>query len=332
MSNFRDVIGHDSAIRHLKRALQDGLVSHAYIIEGSKGVGKRTLADAFIHALLCENPHADADGVDSCGTCDNCVLLDHGNHPDVIYLRPEEGKKAISVQQIRAGLVSDIEVYPYRSASKVYVIENADQLGIPAQNAMLKTIEEPPAYAVVLLLCENAASLLPTILSRCVKISLQPLPGELVETALTSRGISREDAGIYASFAQGCLGQALALSQDETFASLRSDLFTFLGKIPHASPLDVLKGASLFSDYKASEDTIFDLLEIWQRDVSVFHETGDASLLLCRDHADDIKAVSAYYTSDKIARIGASIRDIRKKMKQNANPGLAIDCLMISLK
>ena len=94
----------------------------------------------------------------------------------------------------------------------------------------------------------------------------------------------------------------------------------------------MLKGASLFTDYKASEDTIFDLLEIWQRDVSVFHETGDASLLLCRDHADDIKAVSAYYTSDKIARIGASIRDIRKKMKQNANPGLAIDCLMISLQ
>ncbi len=332
MSTFQNVLGHDHAIRHLMRALQDGLISHAYIIEGPQGVGKRTLAGAFIHALLCEDPRQDADRFDACGVCDSCRLLDNGNHPDVVCLRPEDGKKAISVQQIRGGLVSDIEVFPYRSSYKIYVIEDADKLSIGAQNAMLKTIEEPPSYAVILLLCENAASLLPTILSRCVKISLQPLSGELIVDALKQRGISETDAGIFASFAQGCLGRALALAEDENFASLRDDLFTFLGRIPKASPLEMLQGASLFSDYKAYSDTIFDLLEIWQRDVSVFHETGDASLLLCRDRLSEIEAVSAYYTSDKIVRIGASIRDIRLKLTQNANPGLAIDCLMICLK
>jgi len=332
VSSFQDVLGHDHAKRHLMRALQDGLVSHAYMIEGPQGVGKRTLAGAFIHALLCEDPQQGPDLFDACGRCGNCRLLDHGSHPDVVFLRPEDGKKAISVQQIRAGLVSDIEVYPYRSSHKIYVIEEADKLGISAQNAMLKTIEEPPAYAVILLLCENAASLLPTILSRCVKISLQPLSGELIEKALKDRGISEGDAGIFASFAQGCLGRALALAEDENFASLRNELFAFLGRIPEATPLEMLRGTSVFSDYKAYTDTIFDLLEIWQRDVSVYHETKDPDLLLCRDRLPEIEAASAYYTSDKIANIGASIRDIRRKLDQNANPALALDCLMIRLQ
>lgn len=332
MSGFSSVLGHEGAKRHLMRALSEKKVSHAYLLEGPSGVGKKTLSKAFIQALLCENPVIGSGRFDSCGCCRSCELLSHGNHPDVKTIRPAEDGKNISVDQIRDELVSDMQILPYMDSYKVYTIEQADMLNIPAQNAMLKTIEEPPAYGVILLLCENESSLLPTILSRCVKVSLSPLPGSLVKKALIEEGISMHDAETAAAFAQGSLGEALTLAKDEAFTSLREELFSFLAAIPSMTPLEVMNHGKWFEDSKSSRSAIFSLMNLWYRDISVYKETKDPSLLLLKDRQEDIASLADHYTSESILRICDTVRDTYKKLQANVNAALAIDCLLITMK
>lgn len=332
-ASFSAILGHDGAKAHLQAALTNRQMSHAYLIEGTRGVGKTTLANAFIRTLLCQRPTIGPDGQqDCCGLCRSCRSFDHENHPDVKRIRALQDKNAISVRQIRDELVKDISIRPYASPYKIYIIEEAERLTIEAQNAMLKTLEEPPAYGLILMLAESAASFLPTILSRCVRISLQPLDTRLVKAELSRRGIEDGKAGIAAAFAQGSIGQALRLCEDEGFEEMRRALFQFLGQIPQLSQLDVMKGAQLWEQYKGEQDAIFSLLLIWYRDILIYQETNDPAQILCTDQYETIRRMASYYENRKLIQITDKVLDIHKKLKANANPALAIDCLLMELK
>ncbi len=332
-ASFSAVLGHDGAKAHLQAALADRQMSHAYLIEGNHGVGKTTLASAFIKTLLCQEPLMGPEGrQDCCGRCQSCRSFDHDNHPDVKWIRAAQDKNTISVKQIRDELVKDISIRPYGSQYKIYVIEEAERLTIEAQNAMLKTLEEPPAYGLIIMLAESAATFLPTILSRCVKISLQPLDIKVVKGALSQRGIEEGKAGIAAAFAQGSIGQALKLCEDEGFEEMRQVLFQFLGQIPQLSQLEVLKGAQLWEQFKSEQEAIFSLLLIWYRDILVYQETYDPAQILCSDQLGTISKMASYYDNRKLIQITDKVLDIHKKLKANANAALAIDCLLMELK
>lgn len=326
-ASFSAVIGHSGAKAHLQAALRSGQISHAYLIEGACGAGKRTISNAFIKALLCER-----GGEESCGCCASCRSFDHDNHPDVKRIRAAQDRKSVSVRQIREELVQDISIRPYNSRYKIYVIEGADGLTPEAQNAMLKTLEEPPSYGLILLLAESAAAFLPTVLSRCVRIPLQPLDDSLVLQGLQRHGISGERARIAASFAQGSIGQALRLCSDETFEQARQALFQFLGQVPQLSPLEVLRGTSLWDQYKSEQDALFSLMLIWYRDILVYQETQDPAQLLCTDQQETIRRLASCYTHRKLIQITDTVLDIHKKLGANANRDLALDCLLMQLK
>lgn len=327
-ASFSAILGHEDAKVHLKAALSAGQLSHAYIIEGAAGIGKSLLADAFVKALLCENRRADGD---SCGICPSCRRLDHRNYPDVRYIAPEEGKIGISVKQIREDLVADINVRPYLGRYKVYILEKADTLTPEAQNAMLKTIEEPPAYGLILLLAESSTSFLPTVISRCVKISLQLLPGEQVLQGLAQSGIHGEKARLAAVSAQGSLGRALMLCNDEEFEKLRQKLFDFLEKIPGSSLLDIMRGTSIWEEYDHWQELFFSLLLIWYHDVLLYQELEEAAEILCIDRAEGVRRSAAYYKKKTVLDIIDMAQDINKKLKGGVNKALAIDCLFMKL-
>ena len=218
---FPQVTGHEEIRRHLMAAVTSGRISHAYLFDGMEGVGRRTMARAFIQALLCTENKGRSEG---CGHCVACRTVLDGNHPDVHWIRPEKGSGTIRVGQIRQELVQDMMVRPYQSAYKIYVIEKAELLGTEAQNAMLKTIEEPPAYGVVLLLTNGASMLLPTIRSRCVTLNFQPLPQTQIRQVLRGeRCFGAPRRRPEPLFQQGSLGQALALAGDEEFAALQEN-------------------------------------------------------------------------------------------------------------
>ena len=169
MPNFEEIIGHKQMIEHLKNAIQLDKVSHAYIFEGEKGCGRKTVAEAFAAALQCEH---QKEGTDACGTCKSCRQAASKNHPDIIHIVHEK-PNSIGVEEIRQQVVNDIQIKPYNGKYKIYIISEAEKMTAQAQNALLKTIEEPPAYGIIILLTDNASSLLPTILSRCVVLSMK---------------------------------------------------------------------------------------------------------------------------------------------------------------
>ena len=178
MAGFSDIIGHEQIIGHLKNAIALDKVSHAYIFNGPKLSGKMMLAEAFAMALQCEG-----EGTRPCLLCRSCKQAVDHNQPDIIYVSHEK-PNTIGVDDIRTQINNDIVIKPYSSRYKVYIVDEAEKMNQQAQNALLKTIEEPPAYAVILLLTTNADSFLPTILSRCITLNLKVVKEDVIKSYL----------------------------------------------------------------------------------------------------------------------------------------------------
>ena len=321
-ASFSDVLGHEHAKAHLENAIRDGHISHAYLFEGLRGVGKKTLALSVAAALF-----KDAD---------SRRLIQRDAHPDLIRIRPEEGKRSISKEQIQTGLVSSIDIRPYRGTYKIYLIEEAEKLTPEAQNTMLKTIEEPPAYGVIILLSEQSASLLPTILSRVVRISLEPLPMELIINELVRRGAQPFQAQAVAAFSAGSLGNALALAGDEDFIRMRKELYDFLAAAPELSPDKVLAGSAVFETYKADTDRLLELMLLWHRDLLVCQlpeqdASQGQSRLLILDYQDALLRCASRYSKDQLFEICSMIHRVGEDLKRNVNRDLAMDMLFTML-
>ena len=215
MAGFADVLGHEQTILHMKHAIQMDKVSHAYIINGEKGSGKKLLAGLFAQTLQCQKKETEP-----CMECQSCRQAVSLNQPDIIRVTHEKAN-TISVEDIRTQVNGDIMVRPYSSPYKIYIIDEAEKLSAQAQNALLKTLEEPPVYGVILLLTSNTGMLLPTIRSRCVLLNLKPVPDEAVKTYLTEQmGVEKYRAEICTAFAQGHVGKAKRLAQSESFSEM----------------------------------------------------------------------------------------------------------------
>ena len=186
--NFHSVIGKDDVVGHLTTAVIKKKLSHAYIFEGEDGSGKLLVAKIFAKAMQCEKNRAimETEGeltdINPCCECASCKKADSGNHPDIRVLTHE--KVSIGVDDIRVQINQDIQIKPYEGGKKIYIIPDAERMTEQAMNALLKTIEEPPEYALILLLTDNIYRILPTIQSRCVKIPFKPVDVKLVERYL----------------------------------------------------------------------------------------------------------------------------------------------------
>ena len=200
---WESVIGQNQLTDNLQNALKFNKISHAYMIQGEKLSGKRMIADIFARALQCES-----EGERPCNQCRSCKQAMNGNHPDIIYVEHDK-PNVISVDNIRTQINGDIAIKPYSGPHKIYIMDEAEKMNTQAQNALLKTLEEPPEYAVILLLTTNVESMLPTILSRCVVLDTKPVADDKIKKYLMEKvEIPDYRAGICASFARGNVGSS----------------------------------------------------------------------------------------------------------------------------
>lgn len=169
MTGFKDIVGQESIISHMKNAIKLNKISHAYIINGEKGMGKKTIAKIFSMTLQCEK-----GGDEPCMQCHSCKQAISNNHPDIRWITHEK-PSTIAIDEVREQINNDILIKPYSSKYKIYIVDEAEKLTVQAQNALLKTIEEPPAYGIIMLLTNNKDSFLQTILSRCVALEMRPV-------------------------------------------------------------------------------------------------------------------------------------------------------------
>ena len=210
-----DIAGQTVALTHLKNALKKDQISQAYMLIGEPGMGKKTIAESFAESILCEERKPGE--YEHCGKCRSCHQVETGNHPDCIFVTHEKSN-LISVDEIREQLVSDVEIKPYQGSKKVYIVPDAEMMNEQAQNALLKTLEEPPEYAVIILLVANADLMLPTLLSRSIKLPLAPLPDQVIEEKLIKDYyIQKYRTSSIVKFARGNLGRAIEMSENDDF-------------------------------------------------------------------------------------------------------------------
>lgn len=211
MQGFQKVVGHQEIITHLQNAISMNKVSHAYLFGGESGSGKKMMASLFAMTLS-----ARSTGSSPCMNARRKKAQSQ-NHPDIIYVKHEK-PNTISIDEIREQLINDVMIKPYSSPYKIYIIDEAQKLTLQAQNALLKTIEEPPAYAVVMLLADNPDALLPTISSRCVQLNLKPVGDQLVKDYLMNEmHVPDYQAEVDASLAQGNIGKAERIARSPEY-------------------------------------------------------------------------------------------------------------------
>lgn len=327
MAGFDDIIGHEQIIEHLQNAIELDKVSHAYIINGEKGTGKMLIADAFAMTLQCEKQERIP-----CLKCRSCKQSLSGNQPDIIHVTHEK-PGSISVEEIRTQLNSDIMVKPYSSPRKIYIIDEADKLTVQAQNALLKTIEEPPAYAVIVMLTSNADALLPTILSRCVLLNIKPVADKVLKRYLMERlKVPDYKADLSIAFARGNVGKAVALASSENFDLIKKDALDMLRYLEDMEIHEVVEWVKKISDYKLEINDFLDILMVWFRDVLLFKATNDVNMLIFKDEVQEIKKKAAHSSYSGLEEIINAIEKAKVRLNANVNFDLTIELMLLAIK
>ena len=327
MLELKEILGHEPIKEHFFNAVLTGNISHAYILSGEAGMGKKSLANAFALALLCEKGQADP-----CRQCHACKQVMSGNHPDLIYVTHEK-PASIGVDDVRRQINDTIQVKPYSSAHKIYIVDEAEKMTVQAQNALLKTIEEPPAYAVILLLTTNAEAFLPTILSRCVQLKLKPLKDGEVKDYLVSRmGVELSQAEIYTAFARGNLGKAIHLADSEDFRHLYGELLDLLKNLEKSDISELLERIRKMKEDKLDIHQCLDFMQMWYRDVLMYKTTKDINLLIFKDEFSTVNAMSTVSGYEGLERILTAIDKARIRLDANVNMELVMELLLLTMK
>ena len=327
MGGFKDVVGHRDIIQYIQDAVQQNKVSHAYILNGQRGSGKKMLAKLFAMTLQCESNKSEP-----CGECRSCVQANNGNQPDIITVKHEK-PSSISVDDIRTQINGDIMIKPYSSPCKVYIVPDADLLTVQAQNALLKTIEEPPEYAVIFLLTENADSLLPTIRSRCVMLKLRNIRDTLVKKYLMEQvQIPDYQADLCAAFAQGNIGRALMLARSEHFNEIKEEAVQLLKYIDEMELHEIVSAIKEINKYKLEVTDYLDIITIWYRDILLYKATKDVGSLVFSDHLKFIKEKALKSSYEGLETILNSVEKAKVRLKANVNFDLVMELLLLTIK
>ena len=325
--NFLGIIGHERIISYFRNAIAMDKVSHAYILNGPDKSGKMMLAEAFAAALQCEEAKTDP-----CGNCRSCRQAEGRNQPDIIYVTHEK-PNTLSVEDIRTQVNEDIYLKPYSSRYKVYIIDEAEKMNVQAQNALLKTMEEPPAYAVLLLLTDNADGFLPTVLSRCVRLDLKAVADEAIRRFLTEqKQISGDQADICTAFAQGNVGKAVSLSASEDFNRIKSDALELLKRIKDIDLNEMTQAVRHITEYKLEINDYFDLMRIWYRDILLYKATADVNRLVFQEEIYHIKKAASQSSYAGIEEILKALDKAKRRMRANVNFELLMDLLLMTMK
>ena len=327
MGSFKDVVGHKDILKYISSAVENNRVSHAYILNGERGSGKKMLANLFAMTLLCETGDNEP-----CGKCHSCKQAESGNHPDIIRVTHEK-PNSISVDDIRTQVNNTVDIKPYQGPYKVYIIPQADMMTPQAQNAILKTIEEPPSYAVFLLLTENAETLLPTINSRCVMLKLRNIKDTLIKKYLMENlEIPDYKADMCTAFAQGNMGRAIMLANSDHFNEIREEAVQLLKHISEMELNEIVAAVKNISVYKLEITDYFDLMMVWYRDVLLYKATADANKLVLKDQIYDIKKAASKSSYEGIELILEALEKAKARLRANVNFELVIELLLLTIK
>ena len=324
---FAAVVGHNDIIEHLQNAVRNGKVSHAYLFTGEPGSGKKLLATLFATLLQCETGRANP-----CMKCPSCKKALSQNHPDIIMVTHEK-PNVIRIDEIREQVVNTVDIKPYESRYKIYIIDEAEKMNPQAQNAILKTIEEPPAYAVIMLLSNSPDALLSTILSRCVRLNLKTVSDrEVKEYLMHEMHLPDYEADVAAAFAQGNIGRAQEAAAGDTFANLASRTVKIIKDIHNLQIYEIIEIVRELSEEKQNIHDFLDILLMWFRDILLYKATREADNLVFRRELTEISREASVSSYEGIQEILDAIEKAKARLRANVNFDLTLELLFLTIQ
>ena len=327
MFSFSEIVGHEQIKEHMQAAIRDKKPFHAYLFQGEEGVGKEALARTFAAGLQCQSESADKP----CKECVSCRQMESGNQPDVIWVTRE--KASLGVDEIREQLCNTMDIKPFSSPYKIYLVPEAEKMTEAAQNALLKTIEEPPEYGIVILMTSNISALLPTIQSRCLTMEFRPLSTAVVESYVKEHcQVPDYQARASAAFAQGNLGKAMRYAKSEDFIERKDHIISLLR---HVEQMDLSEMLAVIKDLGTRKDEVrdyIDLMVLWYRDVLLFKATKDINQLLFQDEASYISREASHRSYEKIEEILQAFEKAKVRLRANVNFDITMELMLLTLK
>lgn len=327
MFSFSEIVGHEQIKEHMQAAIRDKKPFHAYLFQGEEGVGKEALARTFAAGLQCQSESTDKP----CKECVSCRQMESGNQPDVIWVTRE--KASLGVDEIREQLCNTMDIKPFSSPYKIYLVPEAEKMTEAAQNALLKTIEEPPEYGIVILMTSNISALLPTIQSRCLTMEFRPLSTAVVESYVKEHcQVPDYQARASAAFAQGNLGKAMRYAKSEDFIERKDHIISLLR---HVEQMDLSEMLAVIKDLGTRKDEVrdyIDLMVLWYRDVLLFKATKDINQLLFQDEASYISCEASHRSYEKIEEILQAFEKAKVRLRANVNFDITMELMLLALK
>lgn len=316
--SFAEIAGHQKSIAVIERILGSARIAHAYLFSGPEGVGKQKVALAFIRHLFC------AAGT-GCGTCSSCRKIASGNHPDIHTLQPDG--QFIKINQVRE-LQKELSYRPYEAVRKACIIDGAERLNQSSGNALLKTLEEPPGNALMILLTSAAESVLPTIRSRCQQLAFAGVPEDAIESLLLARGIIPENARVAAALADGSVARAIDFCNDVSTAD-RQEIIELACRLTRTAMSSIFAfGEQFDKDREKALRSLELLLGFWR---DMLHFRSGAATAVNSDLSALLAGESGRRSSSTIMEGIEAMLKTRRAIQRNANVRLAMDVLGMKL-
>lgn len=323
--SFTQIVGHEKQIQALRASLANDRLHHAYLFVGPEGIGKKTIAVAVAKAIHCGNQRDDF-----CNRCANCARIEGGNHADVRFIEPLAGKKEISIQQVRE-IEKNLNFRSFSGGRKIVIVDPATLMNLPAQNALLKTLEEPPGDSLLILIGANAGSLLPTLRSRCLRLGFGPLPPEAVSDFLTRvKGMNKEQADFGAALAMGSIGAAVEIDGEV----LREHRRAWVGRLSSVKPGDYRAALEAAEALAADRDEPLKFLrwaESWYRDLLVCAVTQESRHVINRDLMSRLEDESAHGNLEHMLSCFGQTAKAAAQIRRNLNRRMVIEDFLFSV-
>ncbi len=321
--SFKEIIGHDRQVEHLRNAMRNRRLAHAYLFLGKEGIGKRMVALNLAKALNCLRGDEEP-----CDECPSCLKANRLHHPDVLLVEPHG--QWIRIDQIR-DLQRELSHRPYEGKRRVCIFTGADRMRQEAANALLRILEEPPLHTVLILLAANGDFILPTITSRCQRITFNPLPTERIAEVLQSRlGLKREEAHILASLADGSLGKALQTDLDFVHRA-RREIIEKIIDLPSYGAEQILGLAEEMTKGNDDLPMLLTMIHTWYRDLLSYKGRGKSAQLINIDLSHEIHEAALGTDIPSLIRRMEVIQGALWNLDRNANRQITLEAMLLDL-